>query len=88
LFCALLLAALVVQIVFELSWLIAIPICAAVVWGIYTRFFIRCPSCGQRMRPREVTDPWSAMKRVLYDCRSCDTEWVSDIRYTEGGDGE
>ena len=86
LFSIVLLSLVVVQIVFEVSWLVAIPISIAVLWGIYTRFFIKCPSCGRRLRPREVRDPWSGLQRVLYDCQPCDTEWVSDIRYSDGAD--
>lgn len=75
------------ELVFDISWLVVVPICVAAAWSFYIHFFIKCPTCGHRMRPRDVTDPWTAMRRVLYDCHRCDTEWISDITYSEGADG-
>jgi hypothetical protein len=80
-----LLAAIAADIVWDNKWLIALPISAAVLWAMYIHYFTRCPECGARMRPRQVTDPWSGTKRVLYDCLHCDTEWISDITHS-GGD--
>jgi hypothetical protein len=62
-----------------------------ILWMLYTQFGIRCPDCHRRMRsPRPATNPWSRRDVLLYECKTCQTEWVGTSSFSASvgsGDG-
>lgn len=62
-----------------IAQLLLIPsfICVAVgsvIWFVYSRFFIQCPACGERMRVKVSDDSFDTVKFL---CPKCDELWDS-----------
>lgn len=64
------------------SWYLVIPLTVIIVFLLHMHYFVRCPRCSRRLRPRVVPERWRpGFRHYLYDCPDCQVTW--DSRYVE-----
>jgi hypothetical protein len=77
-----LLAAVTLSIWRNSDWYLVTPISVIAALLLHLHYFVRCPRCSRRLRPRIVKERWrSGYRRYFYDCPACRVTW--DSHYVE-----
>jgi hypothetical protein len=61
----------------EIGWIWVIPFIVGGCVMVHMEYFVRCPSCSQRLRARKRFISNSHSWRYLYDCPHCRFTWDS-----------